>query len=117
MRIKKSHKLLILIFFIVLLTRLYFAFQTPYLDNSGYLVERYVGNIVEEGRPLFFDQLSYNGREVLYSPLWHYILAFFSLFLGGLTLKIIPVVFISLLVPVVYLLSKKVVDNDELAFL
>jgi hypothetical protein len=115
MRIKKNHKILILIFFIVLLTRLYFAFQTPYLDNSGYLVDRYVDNLLEHGKPLFFDQLSYNGREVLYSPLWHYILAFFSLVFGSWTLKIVPAIFVSLLVPVVYLVSKKIVDNDELA--
>jgi len=104
------------IFFVVLFARLYFAYQTPYLENEGYLVQRYVENIVDTGKPLFYDTLSYNGREALYSPIYHYILAFFSLILGlSLTLKLIPSIFISLLVFVVYGLSKKIINNDTLA--
>ncbi len=115
MQIRRNHKILIVIFFFVLLARLYFSFQTPYFDNSGYLVKRYTENILDTGRPLYYDQLSYNGREVLYSPLWHYILSAFSIIFGGISLKLIPAIFSSLLIFVVYLLSKKIVDNDELA--
>ncbi len=115
MQIRRSYRVLILIFLVVLFARLYFSFQTSYLDNPGYLMERYTENILENGKPLFYDQLSYNGREVLYSPLWHYILSIFSLIFGDLALKLVPALFSSLLVFVVYFLSKKIVDNDELA--
>ena len=115
MQIRRSYKILILIFLVVLFARLYFSFQTSYLDNSGYLVKRYSENILETGKPLLYDQLSYNGREVLYSPLWHYILSIFRIVFGDLALKLIPALFSSLLVVVVYLLSKRIVDNNELA--
>ena len=115
MQIRRSYRILIIVFLLVLFARLYFSFQTPYLDNSGYLVKRYTENILDTGKPLFYDQLSYNGREVLYSPLWHYILSVFSIIFGNVALKLIPAIFSSLLVFVVYLLSKKIVDNDELA--
>lgn len=115
MQIRKSYKILILIFLVVLFTRMYFSLQTPYLDNSGYLIERYTENIMDNGRPVFYDTLSYNGREVLYSPLWHYILAAFSFVFGSFAFKLVPAIFSSSLVFVVYLLSKKIVDNDELA--
>ncbi len=115
MQIKRSQRILILIFLVVLFSRMYFAFQTPYLDNSGNLVERYTKQIAETGKPMFYDFLSYNGREVLYSPLWHYILAAASLILGNAAFKIVPIIFYSFLIPVVYLLSKRIVDNDELA--
>lgn len=115
MQIKRSQKILILIFLVVLFARIYFAFQTPYLDNSGNLVKRYTENIINTGKPMFYDSLSYNGREVLYSPLWHYILAVTSLVFGSAAFKLIPLIFSSFLVFVVYLLSKRIVDNDELA--
>ena len=115
MQIKRSQRILILIFLVVLFARVYFAFQTPYLDNSGNLVKRYTEHIIEGGKPMFYDPLSYNGREVLYSPLWHYILAVFSLIFGSAAFKLAPIIFSSFLIFVVYLLSKRIVDNDELA--
>src|SRR3989344_3221912 len=115
MQIKRSQRILILIFLVVLFARIYFAFQTPYLDNSGNLMKMYTEHIIETGKPMFFDPLSYNGREVLYSPLWNYILAIFSLILGSAAFKLIPIIFSSFLIPVIYLLSKRIVDNDELA--
>src|SRR3989344_5082089 len=108
MHIRRSYRILIAVFLLALFARLYFSFQTPYLDNPGYLIKRYTENILDTGRPLFYDQLSYNGREVLYSPLWHYILSVFSIVFGNAALKLIPAIFASLLVFVVYLLSKKI---------
>ncbi len=115
MQVKRNHRILILIFLVVLSAELYFSLQTPYLDNQGYLIERYTEHILETGKPLFYDTLSYNGRDVLYSPLWHYVLAVFSLMFGNFVFKLVPALFSSSLVFVVYLLSKKIVDNEELA--
>ena len=74
MKIDKKKTILIFIFLLVLITRLYFVFQTDYFHNDAYLNKRYINNIIEEGKPIFNDKLSYNGREVLYSPVFHYII-------------------------------------------
>jgi len=88
------------IFGIVLATRLFFAFQTPYLStDEAYLHYRLVSNILETGFPLLTDTLSWGGSFIDISPLFAYILAGFSFILGKtLALKLIPNVFASLLV-------------------
>ncbi len=112
----KENLILVLIFLLVLASRLYFVFQTPYFNNDGYLNYGLVSHISETGKPLLFDQLSYNGRDLLYSPLFHYILAFFDLFLPlDFVLKVIPSIFISLLVFVVYSLSFIFVKDKNLS--
>lgn len=101
---------------IVLGSRLYFIFQTPHFNDAGYLNYRLVEHISDTGMPLMHDELSYNGRELLYSPVFHYILAFFDLFLPlDFVLKVIPSIFISLLVFVVYGLSYTLVNDKNLA--
>jgi len=114
MKIDKKKIILFLILLLVVITRFYFVFQTDYFHNDAYLNKRYVDNILEEGKPIFYDQLSYNGRGVLYSPVFHYMLAFFSGFLPN-ALKIIPSVFLSLLVFVVYLLAKEITKEENLS--
>ncbi|MAG52990.1 MAG: hypothetical protein CMH62_03440 [Nanoarchaeota archaeon] len=115
---EKNKKLFILflIFLIVLGTRLYFAFQTPQFNDDGYLNYRLVEHISETGKPLFYDQLSYNGRDLLYSPVYHYVLAFFDLFLPlDFVLKFLPNFFISLLVFVVFGLTNLLVKDRNLS--
>jgi len=115
-KISKEKFVLFLIFLIVLGSRLYFVFQTPYFNDEGYLNYRLVEHISETGKPLFFDQLSYNGRDLLYSPVFHYSLAFFNLFLPfEFVLKVLPNIFISLLVFVVYGLVNLLVREKNLA--
>lgn len=116
MEFNKTRKFLIAIFFVILLSRLYFIYQTPYLENDGYFVQRYVQNIMDTSKPIFYDTLSYNGRESLYSPIYYYILSFFGMLLGIETaLKLIPSIFISSLVFIVYGLSKKINNNNNLS--
>ena len=112
----KEKFVLFIIFLLVLGSRLYFAFGTPYFSDDGYLNYRLVDSISDDGKPMFYDQLSYNGRERLYSPLFHYGLAFFDLFLPlDFVLKVIPSIFFSLLVFVVYKLSNVLVKDRNLA--
>ena len=112
----KERWLLFLIFMIVLGSRLYFVLQTPYFNDDGYLNYRLVEHISQTGKPLIYDPLSYNGRDLVYSPVFHYILAIFNLFLPlDIVFKIIPSIFISLLVFVVYRLAYLLVEDRNLS--
>ncbi len=116
MKINKKKLILFFIFLLVIITRFYFIFQTPYFHNDSYLNKRYVDNILKEGKPIFYDKLSYNGRDVVYSPVFHYVLAFFGGFVpGDLSFKIMPSIFLSLLVFVVYLLANKITNEENLS--
>ena len=117
-KINNENLILFLIFLIVLGSRLYFAFQTPFFNDEAYLNYRLVHHISETGEPLSHDILSYNGREIVTSPVFHYILAFFGLFMPlDLALKIIPNIFISLLVFVIFRLSYALVEEKNLSLL
>lgn len=94
---------------VVLLTRLVLAFYIPNFTYDSYFHLRQVEQITNKGIPLFNDPLSYGGRELRFLPLFHYIMAFFDLFLPlELVAKIIPNIFLTGLVVIVYLLSKKI---------
>ena len=113
----KINKILVLflIFLLIVLTRFYFVFQTDYFHNDSYLSKRYIDNIAETGKPIFYDTLSYNGRDVLYSPVFYYIMAFFKGIFGDLALKLIPGLFLSLLVFIVYFSAKKLTNDNNLS--
>ena len=117
MQLKKHHYLLILIFVAVLSFRLYFAFQTPYFsDDSSYFVLRQVEHISKTGLPLYNDSLSYSGRTLFFSPFFHYVLAFFNLFLPlALVGKIIPNIFASSIVFAVYLVAAEITKQKKAA--
>ncbi len=119
MQLKKHHYLLILIFIAVLSFRLYFAFQTPYFsDDNSYFVLRQVEHITKTGFPLYNDNLSYSGRTMFFSPFFHYILAFFNLFLPiTLVGKIIPNIFASLIVFAAYLVTKEITKQKKTALI
>jgi len=117
-KINKEWTVLFLIFLIVLGSRLYFAFQTPFFNDEAYLNYRLIHHISDTGKPLNYDMLSYNGRDVIISPVFHYILAFFGFFMPlDLALKLIPNIFISLLVFLVYRLSYALIEEKNLSML
>lgn len=101
----KSHYLLLIVFFLVLACRIYYAFQTPYfLDNEDYLTSRQVEHISSTGVPIMYDELSYGGRTYIGSPVFYYILALFNLAIPLVTVcKVVINIFASSLVIVVYL--------------
>ena len=78
---KKQYKVLILIFVLAFSFRMYFAFQNSNLDYDAYFNVRQVNQIIKTGIPLFRDNLSYDGRSLIFIPVYHYILALFSLIL------------------------------------
>ncbi len=107
------------IFLVTLGIRLYFAFMTPnFSDDDAYFVLRQVDHIRQTGFPLFRDTLSYGGRTYVFLPLFHYILAFFSLFMGTVNAaKIIPNVFATSLVFIVFLIVRHLTKDDRIAIL
>lgn len=119
MRVKRLLKpayIVFLLFAITLALRLYFAFQSPYFEYDSYFSIRQVESIKETGLPIFNDPLSYGGKTVIFSPFFHYLLAFFSLFMPvTLAAKIIPNILISLIVPIVYLISKETTKSRNVA--
>lgn len=115
---KNSWKILIVIFLITLGARLFFAFHTPYYDYDAYFDLRQVKSIVETGEPIFHDTLSYQGRTFIFSPVYHYILAFFDLFLpDDIVFKVLPNIFASLIIFITFLISQKITENDKISII
>ncbi len=110
----KAAKYWILAIFIITLTlRLILAFSVPNLTYDSYYHMRQVENIKETGLPLFQDPLSYGGRNNVFHPTFHYVAAFFTFFLPiGIVAKVLPNIFIACLIPIVYLISKKITNKS-----
>jgi len=114
--LKKEYMWLALIFSLVLGIRLYFAFQTPYFSEDAYFNIRQAEHIRNTGWPLFKDDLSYSGRNFLFQPFFQYILAFFNLFMPlNLVCKILPNIFASFLIFIVYFIVKKITKSKGTA--
>lgn len=116
-RLERNHYLLAALFFIVFTSRLYFSLQTPYLSNNeDYFVSRQVESIRSTGLPLVNDDLSYGGRTNIGSPVFYYIISFFSLFMPvEIVAKVIMNLFASSLIFVVYLIANELTKNSNAA--
>jgi len=115
----KSAKYWILaIFIITLALRLTLAFSVPNLTYDSYYHVRQVEAIKNTGLPLFQDPLSYGGRENVFHPTFQYVGAFFSLFMPiEIMAKVLPNIFIALLIPIIYLIGKKITNNPTAGLL
>ncbi len=117
-RLLKPEYLVLLLFAVTLAIRLYFAFKSQYFDYDSYFDLRQIEHISQTGLPIFSDALSYGGKLVLFSPFFHYLIAFFTLFMPvSLAAKIVPNVLISLIVPIVYLISMEITKNKNAALI
>ncbi len=115
----KKHyvQILFVLFFLALAMRLFFAFQTPeFSDDKAYYVLRQVEHISRTGLPIRFDELSYNGRTQVISPVYYYTLAFFDMFLPlHFVAKVIPNIFASSIIFIVFLISMRFTRNTSAA--
>jgi len=111
---KKDYIILFAIFIVVFQFRLLFAFQTPYLSaDDAYYNLRNVENIANTFRPIIFDQLSYGGRYIIDSHIFHYFLALLNLiFPMSFVFKMLPELLFSSLIFIVYGIAKKITDNS-----
>lgn len=109
--------ILAFIFIAALGIRLYFAFQTPdFSSDEAYFSLRQIDEITSTGTPLYNDDLSYGGRLFMFPPLFHYILAFFNLFLPlGVVAKVLPNIFASSLIIITYYLAKNITQDKVAA--
>ncbi len=110
----KNEKIfLVLIFLAVFISQIFFIARTGYLSgDKAYFNQRYVEYIIEHKKPMTFDDLSFGGKEVIEAPFFYYVLAFFGLFLPlTLVLKIIPLIFMSSIVLIAYLITKEITEN------
>ena len=109
--------LLVLIFALALGIRLYLAFQNPNFSlNDSYFAYRQVDSIKADLVPSYHDDLSYSGRTHIFQPVYYYVLAFFSFFLGtALALKIVPNVLACTLVFIVYLIVFELTKKKGIA--
>ena len=115
-KLNKEYWLLLLIFIITISFQLFFTLQTPNLSNSeSYYNIRQVEHISETGKPLYYDTLSYGGRQNITPPLFYYLLVFFNS--SPIVLKIIPIILISTLVFIVYGISFHITKNIKASLL
>ena len=85
-------------------------------SDYSYYVLRQVDHITETGTPLLHDDLSYLGRTYYLSPVFFYILSFFSFFFPAVLVgKIIPNLFAASIVFIVYFIGLEITKNKEAA--
>jgi len=114
----KEKTVLVFIFLLVLSLRLFFAFQTKTFESDAYNTIRQVEHIKHYLFPIYHDNLSYGGRIIIQLPLFNYILSFFSIFIPlNIVGKLIPNIFASLIVFVVYFFSKEIAKNKGISLL
>lgn len=110
---KKTGYLLFTILLLTLVARLVLAFIIPNFTYDSYYNLRQVEHITKEGIPLYQDELSYGGRTLRILSFFYYFMAFFDLFLPlELAAKIIPNLLIASLTLIIFLISKKITNDD-----
>ncbi len=110
----KFKPLLWFIFIFVLGIRLLLIAGYTTYDYDAYFHIRQIEQI-QEGN-FFHDDLSYGERDLVYMPLFHIIIAALSKFLPqNLLIAIIPNLFASLIVFVIYFLAKNLTQDENAA--
>lgn len=115
---RKEAIILSLIFLLVFSFRLYFVIQSSgFSSDDAYFHYRIADSIVH-WEEITYDKLSHGGKEFFYPVLFHYFLAIFGLvFPLIIVLKFIPELLISFLILVVYLISKHITGNKNIALI
>jgi hypothetical protein len=107
---------LLLIFALVLITRLIFAYSYGTYSYSAYGEIRQIDHISKEGVHIINDPLSYGGRTKIILPLFHYFLGFSSTILPlDLVLKLFPNLFASLTVLMIFFIVLQMTKNKDAA--
>ncbi len=106
-----ASSLLILIFILTFVVRMFFALQTDEFTYESYNDLRQIEAISESGVPIFSDELSYGGRNHMFHPLFFYLISLFDFFSIELAAKIVPNLLYSLIVVGVFLISLQITRN------
>lgn len=117
MRKTEAYILLTCLLVVSLVVRFYFAFSTPYFsDDESYFHLRQIEYIRNDYFPKFYDPLSFSGRLFIFSPFFHYIFGFITLFgTHWYLMKILPNIFASSLIVIIYLLVEQITKQRGIA--
>src|SRR3989344_1054521 len=108
----KPRLILTVIFLLTLTFRLYISFtNSSFSGDNSYFNLRITEEIANDGKPVFYDELSYGGRNIIYPQAFNYFLSLFS-FIPNYE-KIIPALLSSLIVFLFYAISKKITNNVQ----
>lgn len=111
----RSSFYLVLVFLLVFSIRLVASFSSAGFGYDAYDYFRQASHILDTGMPLFEDDLSYGGRDRVFSPVYGYVLAFFGIFLSlDLVMVLVPNFLGSLIVVVTFYLVRLLVDDDRI---
>ncbi|MFP4523819.1 MAG: hypothetical protein ACLFO2_00690 [Candidatus Woesearchaeota archaeon] len=106
------------LFLVIAAIRVTLAFQSGLPDFEAYDQLRHVESIRETGTPLFQDDLGFGGREQLFSPLYHYLLAGLSFLLPTVWLvKVVPTILTAAIVFPAYKLGTLLTGKRRLALI
>lgn len=98
--------------------RLVVSFQVAEPSYESYFTLLQADTIHETWLPRFEDPYSYGGRTYAFTPLYHYVMAFPLLLLpDALAVKILPNLFMILLIPLIYLLGHAITKNRQAALI
>ena len=114
---KRAYSYLLVILALALILRIYFSFQSSYFSSDeAYFNIRHTQYILDNVKPMSYDELSYSGRQIQYPPLFHYLLAVFSLiFPIAIVAKILPALFAVATSFVIYLISYEMTKDNVAA--
>ena len=114
---KKENLILIFLFLLVFGVRLFLSFQNQALSSEeSYFHLREIKNIVETGLPFFHDELSFGGRERIFSPIFDYVMAFFAKITSiNFAAKIITNFLASLVIIIIYSIISKITNDRKTA--
>lgn len=110
MKTRTAVLVLILICTAFFLFKISLANQTPYFTFESYSHLRHANSIHETGMPLLTDELSYQGRQTIIQPLYHYLISF------GYE-KIITNLLIIIASILVFFLAKELTKDNTLSLI
>jgi|GEM_PF-412798 len=103
---------------LVLALRLAVSFEVAQPGYESYFALIQAESIRETGLPRYDDPYSYQGRRYAFDPAFYYVISLATLFLPEtLAVKLLPNLFMVLLIPLVYLLSHALTKKRGVSFL
>jgi len=112
---RKDYLFLAILIIALFWARMDLATETDSLSYNSYLTVRQVEHIHDTGMPLRDDPLSVTGNVRVTNPFFNYLLAVFTL-ITPLFYKIIPNLFMTLMLIPVYLITYRITSSRAAAF-
>jgi len=114
---RRSRNILIALFAVVASLRIFLSFSVPHFSPDAYFHIRMIEHIAAHGTPLILDSFIHGGRVLLFSPLYHYLMAGLSYLLPlNFVLKVVPQLFMSTLPVLVYFIVHHVTKRSDASF-